>query len=157
MGVRRSNTNFVNTTGFITSTNGSVGGAINSAMPLIFPRTGPVDPATPASALTSTSVDGAPMDLVFSDEFDTDGRFFYADEDPYWLAQDFQYWSTGDLEWYDPGSAYTEGGALVLALTKETAAASHGLGYLGGMLQSWNRFCFVSPVSHYALCFESCD
>jgi len=113
-------------------------------MPLIFNRTGPIDPDTPDSAKTKTSVDGVAMELVFSDEFNTDGRSFYSDEDPYWQAMDFHYWSTGDLEWYDPGSASTAGGALVLELTEETSANSHGLGYLGGMLQSWNRFCFVS-------------
>ena len=139
-----SNTNYVNTTGYITNTNGSIGGAISSNMPLIFPRTGLVDPDTPASAKTVTNADGVEMQLVFSDEFNQDARYFGLDEDPFFQAMEFHYWSTGDLEWYDPANIRTVGGHLELSLTKETAASSHGLGYLGGMLQSWNKFCFVS-------------
>jgi hypothetical protein len=61
--------------------------------------------------------------LVFSDEFNTDGRTFYPGDDPYWEAVDLHYWGTvcpfgravilrwlisllyrqNDLEWYDPG------------------------------------------------------
>lgn len=40
------------------------------------------------------------MELVFSDEFNTDGRSFYSGDDPYWEAVDMHYWSTNDLEWY---------------------------------------------------------
>ena len=43
----------------------------------------------------------------------------------------------------DPGNIYTEGGRLVIELTKEELEDSHNMGYLGGMLQSWNKFCFV--------------
>jgi beta-glucan synthesis-associated protein KRE6 len=32
------------------------------------------------------------MQLVFSDEFDTDGRTFYPGDDPYWEAVDLHYW-----------------------------------------------------------------
>ena len=32
------------------------------------------------------------MDLVFSDEFNTDGRTFYPGDDPYWEAADLHYW-----------------------------------------------------------------
>lgn len=53
------------------------------------------------------------------------------------------YWSTGDLEWYDPGNAMTQDGYLMINLTQEIAADSHGLEYLGAMLQSWNKFCFT--------------
>ena len=41
------------------------------------------------------------MELVFSDEFNQDGRTFYPGDDPYWEAADMHYWSTNDLEWYD--------------------------------------------------------
>lgn len=40
------------------------------------------------------------MELVFSDEFNTDGRTFYSGDDPYWEAANMHYWSTNDLEWY---------------------------------------------------------
>lgn len=32
------------------------------------------------------------MQLVFSDEFNTDGRSFYPGDDPYWEAVDLHYW-----------------------------------------------------------------
>jgi hypothetical protein len=34
------------------------------------------------------------MQLVFSDEFNTDGRSFYPGDDPYWEAVDLNYWVT---------------------------------------------------------------
>ncbi len=33
-------------------------------------------------------------DLVFSDEFNVDGRTFYPGDDPYWEAADLHYWQT---------------------------------------------------------------
>lgn len=37
------------------------------------------------------------MRLVFSDEFNTDGRTFYPGEDPYWEAVDLHYWVRGPI------------------------------------------------------------
>ena len=34
------------------------------------------------------------MTLVFSDEFNQDGRTFYPGDDPFWEAVDLQYWAT---------------------------------------------------------------
>jgi len=48
-----------------------------------------IDKDTPDSALTRTSLeDGSEWDLVFSDEFNVDGRTFYAGDDPFWEAVD---------------------------------------------------------------------
>ena len=33
-------------------------------------------------------------DLVFSDEFEVDGRSFYPGDDPYWEAPSLHYWGT---------------------------------------------------------------
>lgn len=44
--------------------------------------------------------DGSEMELVFSDEFETEGRSFYPGDDPYWEAVDLHNWATNDLEWY---------------------------------------------------------
>ncbi|BGP38928.1 hypothetical protein JCM10449v2_002866 [Rhodotorula kratochvilovae] len=104
---------------------------------------GLIDKDTPDSALTRKGHDGLDYQLVFSDEFNQDGRLFYEGMDPFWTAVDLHYWQTADEEWHDPGNLYTEGGNLVIELTKEDNASSHGFGYLGGMLQSWNQFCFV--------------
>lgn len=104
-----------------------------------------VDPDTPDSAKTRTGFDGEDYELVFSDEFNVDGRTFYPGDDPYWEAVDLWYGSTQDLEWYDPSQVTTQGGALVI--TMESVAditQNHGLQYKSGMLQSWNKFCFSS-------------
>lgn len=100
-----------------------------------------VDQDTPTFAHTRMGFDGEPYSLVFSDEFNQDGRTFYPGDDPYWEAVDLWYKSTEDLEWYDPGQVYTQDGKLVLLLEqKET----NGLQYRSGMLQGWNKFCFTN-------------
>jgi hypothetical protein len=53
---------------------------------------GLIDAQTPSSAYTRTGSDGNLYDLVFSDEFNTDGRTFYPGDDPYWEAVDLHYW-----------------------------------------------------------------
>jgi|ERR1700722_8929064 len=54
---------------------------------------GLVDLDTPHSAYTLPSFyDGSSWQLVFSDEFNTDGRTFYPGDDPYWEAVDLHYW-----------------------------------------------------------------
>lgn len=54
-------------------------------------RTKMIDPETPQSAYTRTSINGERMKLVFSDEFNTDGRSFYENDDQFWQAQDLHY------------------------------------------------------------------
>lgn len=44
------------------------------------------------------------------------------------------------MEWYDPSMITTEGGNLVITLDDKPA---HGLDYMGGMMSSWNQFCFT--------------
>ena len=53
---------------------------------------GLIDAQTPSSAYTRTGSDGHLYDLVFSDEFNIDGRTFYPGDDPYWEAVDLHYW-----------------------------------------------------------------
>lgn len=54
---------------------------------------GLIDEDTPESAYEKTNVrDNSKWTLVFSDEFNTDGRTFYPGEDPYWEAVDLHYW-----------------------------------------------------------------
>jgi len=48
-----------------------------------------IDPDTPASAYTEVSPNtGEEYQLVFSDEFETEGRSFYPGDDPFWEAVD---------------------------------------------------------------------
>lgn len=51
-----------------------------------------IDADTPTSAYTRKGSDGKRYNLVFSDEFNRDGRTFYPGEDPFWEAADLHYW-----------------------------------------------------------------
>lgn len=103
-------------------------------------RSSLVDPDTPQDARTATALDGSKWTLVFSDEFNKEGRTFYDGEDQFWTAPDFHYAATKDLEWYDPDACITKEGTLNLRLD---AFKNHDLFYRSGMLQSWNKFCFT--------------
>ena len=80
-----------------------------------------IDSDTDKQFYTKTASDGSTWNLVFSDEFNKDGRTFWAGDDPFWEAVDLHYWfvayqssvnfhltgqcenrPTGDLEWYSP-------------------------------------------------------
>lgn len=101
---------------------------------------------------------GKEYQLVFSDEFNRDGRSFYPGDDPFvsiasesnslpfltipptkWEAVDLNYWQTRDLEWYDPDAATTKNGKLEITLSEQPI---HNLNFRSGMLQSWNKLCF---------------
>ena len=83
------------------------------------------------------------MQLIFSDEFNTDGRTFYPGDDPYWEAADLHYWATNNMEWYDPAAITTKDGALQVTLSRKN---THGLNYQGGMMSTWNNFCFTGGL-----------
>lgn len=100
-----------------------------------------IDPDTPSSALYRVGSDGSSYQLVFSDEFNTDGRTFWPGDDPFWEAENLHYWATGDLEWYYPSAVTTKGGQLVLTLTEQPI---NNLNFMSGMLTSWNKFCFTT-------------
>jgi beta-glucanase (GH16 family) len=54
---------------------------------------GLIDVQTPSSAHSIQSfADGSEWQLVFSDEFETEGRTFWPGDDPYWEAADLHYW-----------------------------------------------------------------
>lgn len=60
---------------------------------------GLIDIETPSSAYTRPAWTGnTEMELVFSDEFNTDGRTFYPGDDPFWEAVDLHYWVSAVLE-----------------------------------------------------------
>ena len=71
-------------------------GGINGSgqVPTMPGNWGLVDLETPKSAYTKTSyADGSEWQLIFSDEFNTDGRTFYPGDDPYWEAVNLHYWA----------------------------------------------------------------
>ncbi|KAK0102123.1 hypothetical protein ONS95_001077 [Cadophora gregata] len=107
-------------------------------------RKGLIDPDTPEIAKTRKSTfDGSELELVFSDEFNEDGRTFYEGDDPYWYAPNFWYGATQDLEWYDPDAVTTRNGTLQLRLEH---FRNHNLDFRSGMLHSWNHLCFKGGI-----------
>ncbi|KAJ7099618.1 beta-glucan synthesis-associated protein [Mycena crocata] len=122
-------------------------GGINSTgqVPEISGNFGLIDLNTPKDAYTIQSFHspGDELQLVFSDEFETDGRTFYPGDDPYWEAVDLHYWQTNNLEWYDPEAATTKNGALEITLSQKV---NHGLNYQGGLISTWNKFCFTGGL-----------
>ncbi len=121
-------------------------GGINASgqVPDIPGNWGLIDKDTPEEVKWKEDyVTGQKWQLVFSDEFNTDGRTFYPGDDPYWEAVDLHYWPTGNKEWYDPEAITTGNGSLVITLSKKP---NHGLDYTGGMMQTWNKFCFTGGL-----------
>ena len=105
---------------------------------------GLVDLDTPKEVYTKQDyVTGKTWELVFSDEFNTDGRTFYPGDDPYWEAVDLHYWQTNNMEWYDPAAITTKNGSLEITLSQ---MQTHGMDYQGGMMSTWNKFCFTGGL-----------
>lgn len=134
------------TTHDISSLGGFNLGGINASgqVPSMPGNWGMVDLDTPEDAYTIKSfANDNEYQLVWSDEFNVDGRTFYPGDDPYWEAVDLHYWGTNNLEWYDPAAITTKGGALTITLSKKE---THGLDYQGGMMSTWNKFCFTGGM-----------
>ncbi|KAL1743096.1 beta-glucan synthesis-associated [Schizophyllum fasciatum] len=110
---------------------------------------GAIDPDTPEGVRTKTGwTSEGEYTLVFSDEFNTNYRTFYPGDDPFWEAVDLHYWGTNNLEWYDPEAITTKDGALRITLSQKP---DHGLDYMGGMLTTWNKFCFTGGIVEVAV------
>ncbi|KAK0475590.1 glycoside hydrolase family 16 protein [Armillaria luteobubalina] len=123
------------------STGTPLGADASGKVPEIPGNFGLIDRDTPQDAYTIKSWrDGKEFQLVFSDEFEQDGRSFYPGDDPYWEANNFHYWNTNDLEWHDPAAVTTQNGSLVITLSKKS---THDVDYQGGFLTTWNKFCFT--------------
>lgn len=121
-------------------------GGINASgqVPEIPGNWGLVDKDTPEDVRTKVDyVTGQTWQLVFSDEFNTEGRSFYPGDDPYWEAVDLHYWATNNLEWYDPAAITTRNGSLEIQLSRKE---NHNLQYTGGMMSTWNKFCFTGGL-----------
>ncbi|KAG0699610.1 glycoside hydrolase family 16 protein [Suillus ampliporus] len=129
-------------------------GGINATgqLPSMPGNRGLIDVDTPKEVYTKASYmnPNDMWDLVFSDEFQVDGRSFYPGDDPYWEAPSLHYWGTDDLEWYDPRQVTTKGGALQITLAKVDPATNHNLTYRSGMVSQdcliVNKFCFTGGL-----------
>ncbi|KAF9054261.1 beta-glucan synthesis-associated protein SKN1 [Panaeolus papilionaceus] len=133
----------------MTSQGGFNLGGINASgqLPEITGNFGLIDRDTPKEFYTKPSYTNPneEMVLVFSDEFNEDGRTFYPGDDPFWEAVDLYYAATQDLEWYDPSQATTQGGALRLRMDRVAdPSQNHNLTFRSGMLK--NKFCFTGGI-----------
>jgi hypothetical protein len=119
-------------------------------VPALYHMPSLVDKDTPDEVKTRQGFDGHDYELVFSDEFNKDGRTFSPGDDPFWEAVDIWYWATADLEWYARENVFTRDGNLVILVENEV---TNGLQYKSGMLQSWNKFCFTTGYIEVAVSF----
>ncbi|KAI0917183.1 hypothetical protein AcW1_007556 [Taiwanofungus camphoratus] len=121
-------------------------GGINSSgqIPAMSGNFGLIDLDTPEEAHTKADyINNQNWQLVFSDEFNTDGRTFWPGDDPYWEALDLHYWSTNNMEWLDPTAITTRNGSLEITMTQKE---NHNLNYTSGMMTTWNKFCFTGGI-----------
>ena len=114
-------------------------------------RTNLIDPDTPTefynlNKTNETEVIGENGDwiLVFSDEFELDGRTFHEGDDQFFTAVELYYGATHDLEYYLPQMITTNNSNLEILFDKFNY--SSGLEYVSGMLQTWNKLCFNKHV-----------
>lgn len=86
---------------------------------LIDPDTDPVVRNTPHKGY-----DGNDWKLVFSDEFNKDGRTFYPGDDPFWTAVDIHYWPTKCVPLLRPLTTVTLNGTTQARLRRKTGTSS---------------------------------
>lgn len=116
----------------------------NFKVPSMAGNWGLIDLDTPKEAYAKPDYhNGKDLQLVWSDEFNVEGRTFYPGDDPYWEALDLHYWQTNNIEWYDPEALITKNGSLEITLS---AKAQHDRNYTGGMMTTWNKFCFTGGI-----------
>jgi beta-glucanase (GH16 family) len=109
------------------------------------------------------------FDLVFSDEFEVDGRTMNDGRDPRWTALHSDDLTNNPLHWYSHDAVTTHDGVLDIKLdvhpetftywqqaenvTREQESLNkthHSVNvtkeFRSGMMQSWNKFCFTGGI-----------
>ncbi|KAL7443080.1 hypothetical protein ACHAXM_008748 [Skeletonema potamos] len=122
-----------------------------------------VDPDTPEEFLSTTShyeMDTREYELVFSDEFEQDGRSFEDGSDPRWTAIDKNDYTNEALHFYKPENVKTTNGVLNITTTQQSnkykafdedkhkyyADSKH---IQSGMVQGWNKFCLTGGIIEF--------
>ena len=102
------------------------------------------DGDTASDALTKT-VNGETLTLVFSDEFNEEGRDLGPGKDAKWEAVDLHYSATGDDEIYKPSGVTVSGGYASIKFETNTTYDLDNTEkeFKTAMLQGWNKFCFT--------------
>jgi len=127
------------------------------ALALALANGGWVDRDTPLSGMSTRSlVDDALYKLVFSDEFNVEGRSFRDGDDPRWTAVHKDDYTNYALQYYNQDLVSTTNGYLnistvikdvsydvndILSTTKRKTK-----NYQSGMIQGWNKFCFTGGI-----------
>ncbi|KAG0091689.1 hypothetical protein BGZ93_010170 [Podila epicladia] len=119
-----------------------------------------VDPETPLDKRSKKAYDGTQWSLVFSDEFNQEGRSFGPGQDPHWEAIDLAPSATGFLEEYKQDAVRTKDGRLEITLNRTPIPAGkrkrqrrQGSSWMftSGMLQSWNKMCIQGGLIEVAV------
>jgi hypothetical protein len=121
-----------------------------------------IDPDTPDDVHTTlplTEGDSRTYSLVFSDEFDVEGRTFEDGADPRWTALNKNDFTNNPLHYYSDEAVQSRNGSMSISLNiekKDDLLASWTEGglqtkeYKSGMVQSWNKFCFTGGVVEFS-------
>mmetsp|Transcript_25162 Transcript_25162/g.30990 ORF Transcript_25162/g.30990 Transcript_25162/m.30990 type:complete len:610 (+) Transcript_25162:178-2007(+) len=123
-----------------------------------------VDPDTSKtfhSTIPLTSSDDREYQLVFSDEFETDGRSFSDGEDSRWTAIDKNDYTNDALHYYKSENARTTNGVLNIttelkknqykAFNEKTKKYYSDTKHVqSAMVQGWNKFCMTGGIVEYS-------
>lgn len=119
-----------------------------------------IDPDTSISEKFVTSfVDKRVYELVFSDEFEKEGRFFNDGYDPKWTAMNKDDYTNYALQYYKANLATTSNGFLNIStiieditystndvLAKPGTNGKNTKHYQSAMINGWNKFCFTGGI-----------
>jgi hypothetical protein len=132
-----------------------------------------IDPDTPDADRTVVSIPQLPFrndvlrefELVFSDEFNVDDRSMRDGGDPRWTALHSDDLTNNPLHWYSHDAVTTTKGVLNITLDVHPATFTYTdhtsdeikqsethrrvnitKEFRSGMVQSWNKFCFVGGI-----------
>ena len=119
-----------------------------------------IDPDTPQEHHSIKSlVDDTDLLLVFSDEFEAEGRTFADGHDPKWTSINKNDYTNDALQYYKDERVTTSNGSLnISTINKDISFMAHDAdsskpqlkkmtkNYQSGMVQGWNKFCFTGGV-----------
>ncbi|VEU36983.1 unnamed protein product [Pseudo-nitzschia multistriata] len=122
-----------------------------------------VDPDTPMNSRSTESLykeDTRKYELVFSDEFEQDGRDMKDGNDPRWTAINKNDYTNAALHYYSNENAKTEDGLLKIktetkvnsyrAFNEKTKKFYNDKKYIqSSMVQGWNKFCFTGGIVEF--------
>jgi beta-glucan synthesis-associated protein KRE6 len=94
--------------------------------------------------------DATPLALVFSDEFEVEGRTFNDGDDPRWTALRGKPSSNSQVNYYNPDLVGTRGGNLELNMSTTSVTyptysepASASAFFQTGYVESWSKVCLT--------------